>query len=187
MPSILYDNRDPEYWKLAVAGACKYSDYPSTLRKFISLYDVRFTRQGKRKYFPEDKDEREVLMVSIENPEGKKCQFDFGMSLRDTMLLYTEYGLGMMSEVYEYGKLLTTKQMSMRREEKRNLWIGVLYSILCCVKSDCSCPEAFDDFCAEYGYDEDSRSAFNLYEKCHKQARDLQRVIDRKWIHSFPS
>ena len=34
------------------------------------------------------------------------------------------------------------------------------YEIMACVASDIHCPDTFEDFCSEYGYDEDSRKAF---------------------------
>lgn len=48
---------------------------------------------------------------------------------------------------------------------------SVLYSLL----SDASCgAELFADFCAEMGYDEDSRKALAVYEACQKIAGQLR-------------
>lgn len=40
------------------------------------------------------------------------------------------------------------------------------YDILSCVASDSSCPDTFKDFCAEFGYDEDSRKAEATFKRC---------------------
>lgn len=40
------------------------------------------------------------------------------------------------------------------------------YSVLACISGEINCPEKFEDFCAEYGYDEDSRKAFAMFEGC---------------------
>ena len=38
--------------------------------------------------------------------------------------------------------------------------------VLACISGDCHCPETFDDFCSEYGYDTDSRQAYATWERC---------------------
>lgn len=48
------------------------------------------------------------------------------------------------------------------------------YDVLACVSGDVNCPETFEYFCAEYGYDEDSRKAFATFERCHDFARKLR-------------
>jgi hypothetical protein len=51
---------------------------------------------------------------------------------------------------------------------------GVLYSLL----SDAAAGnETFPDFCANYGYDEDSRKALEIYLKCQAIGADLRRVL----------
>jgi len=40
------------------------------------------------------------------------------------------------------------------------------YDALACISSDSYCPETFEEFCNEYGYDSDSRKAFELFELC---------------------
>lgn len=41
------------------------------------------------------------------------------------------------------------------------------YDVLACISGDVNCPENFADFCAEYGYDEDSRKAEATFKRCH--------------------
>lgn len=48
------------------------------------------------------------------------------------------------------------------------------YDVLACISCDVNCPESFEDFCAEYGYDEDSRKAFATFERCAEFARQLR-------------
>ena len=38
-------------------------------------------------------------------------------------------------------------------------------------------PETFEDFCAEFGYDSDSRKAVATFKACRRQCESLQRVI----------
>lgn len=48
------------------------------------------------------------------------------------------------------------------------------YSILSCISGDIHCPESFEDFCSEYGYDEDSRKAYAMWERCAEFGRTLR-------------
>lgn len=49
------------------------------------------------------------------------------------------------------------------------------YDILSCLeKND---PGTFDEFCGEFGYDNDSISAFNIYRACQNQYRSLQKMF----------
>ncbi len=47
------------------------------------------------------------------------------------------------------------------------------YSVLARLSSDIYCPETFADFCAEYGYDEDSRKAEQTFRRCLAFSRKL--------------
>lgn len=51
------------------------------------------------------------------------------------------------------------------------------YDVLACVSGDIYCPETFADFCAEYGYDEDSRKAEKTWKGCRTLAAKLRRVF----------
>lgn len=48
------------------------------------------------------------------------------------------------------------------------------YDVLACISSDVHCPETFADFCADYGYDEDSRKAEQTFRKCSAFAKRLR-------------
>lgn len=48
------------------------------------------------------------------------------------------------------------------------------YSVLACVSSDAYTPETFADFCAEYGYDEDSIKAAQTFKRAHRFAKRLR-------------
>lgn len=48
------------------------------------------------------------------------------------------------------------------------------YSVLACISGDVHCPETFEDFCAEYGYNEDSRAAYATFKRCTKFSRRLR-------------
>ena len=53
-------------------------------------------------------------------------------------------------------------------------------SILGCYASDIRCPDTFEDFCGEFGYDEDSRKAFTTWQNCSKFSKELNRFFDNE-------
>lgn len=48
------------------------------------------------------------------------------------------------------------------------------YDILACISGDAYCPETFSDFCAEYGYDEDSIKAMQTWKRADSFAQRLR-------------
>lgn len=48
------------------------------------------------------------------------------------------------------------------------------YEVLACISSEAYCPDTFEDYCAEYGYDEDSRMAEKSFKLLDKFARRLR-------------
>jgi hypothetical protein len=48
------------------------------------------------------------------------------------------------------------------------------YTVLSSISNDVSCPDTFEDFCSEYGYDADSIAAFKTFKRCAKFAKRLQ-------------
>jgi hypothetical protein len=47
------------------------------------------------------------------------------------------------------------------------------YDVLACISSDAFCPDTFEDFCSEYGY-EDSISARRTFLRCSRFAKRLR-------------
>lgn len=48
------------------------------------------------------------------------------------------------------------------------------YDALSCVSGDAYTPDTFADFCAEYGDDEDSIKALQLFRRCNRFAKRLR-------------
>lgn len=136
----------------------------------------------------DEKDDRQVLAVRIENTRtGKKITFRYGMSVNDTAILLgldsTADGREYMArhcsrpskEGYNYGK------------EKAEVFRGMLYGILSCMQAEAYCPETFEDFCAEYGYEDDSIRAEKAFKACREMARKIRSVIDERYFDALPS
>jgi len=51
--------------------------------------------------------------------------------------------------------------------------------VLECLQGDCQSAEySFEDFCGEFGYDQDSRKAFKTYKACGKIKSKLHKFLD---------
>jgi hypothetical protein len=56
------------------------------------------------------------------------------------------------------------------------------YDALTCCSSELHCPDTFEDFCSEYGYDNDSRSAEKTFRALKKMSDKLQKFFDNQEI-----
>ena len=59
------------------------------------------------------------------------------------------------------------------------------YDVLACISSDGQCPETFRDFCADYGYDQDSRKAEQSFRKCSAFAKKLRAFFTEEEIEQL--
>lgn len=60
-----------------------------------------------------------------------------------------------------------------------------LYDVLSCLSVDVSIDGTFEDFCADFGYNTDSRSALDLYLKCQEQSSKLRRFFTAQEINDL--
>ena len=54
------------------------------------------------------------------------------------------------------------------------------YNVLACISSDAYCPDNFEDFCGEYGYEQDSRRAFATFKRCATFAERIQAFLSEE-------
>lgn len=52
------------------------------------------------------------------------------------------------------------------------------YNVLACLSSDAYCPDSFEEFCSEYGYDEDSAKARQTWKRCTAFADRINAFFD---------
>jgi len=155
------------------------TDYEKQATDFLEKTGCKMTITYKenRKYFPNDKVTRDVYEIEIVRG-SRRWKFEFGNSIKDSEF------------VAVYGKTKYPIPASFRKKSnseialyvKQNLQsdFGTVkadriirpvppseYSILACLtKYD---PESFENFCSEYGYDEDSRTAERTYNAVVKE------------------
>jgi hypothetical protein len=140
----------------------QYSENKDLLLEVLKDTTISCTLIGFQKYFDDDKDPRYVLSINILR-NNKTLNFTFGMSYFDTQILMKK-----------------TEKTSKVKDD-------LLYNILCSCKADYYCPDTFEDFCNEYGYDTDSRKAEQIYHALSKQSKELQKIFTETEIESFPS
>ena len=59
------------------------------------------------------------------------------------------------------------------------------YDVLACISGDVHCPDTFADFCAEYGYGEDSRAALATFKRCAAFSRKFRAFFTEKEIEEL--
>lgn len=132
-------------------------------------------------YFDDDKEKRDIYRITLER-NGKKYSFNFGQSinrsnkkdkleqLRKELKRITNFSMPLWQNKIT-GELRTTdKQLTNKIclslfhtsfDYFSKNWTPTAYDILACLtKYD---PYTFENFCAEYGYDLDSRKAEKTY------------------------
>jgi len=59
------------------------------------------------------------------------------------------------------------------------------YDVLACISSDAYCPDTFQDFCEEYGYEEDSIKALQTFQRCERFSKRLNEFFTREEIEDL--
>lgn len=74
----------------------------------------------------------------------------------------------------KFGQRVTFNFWGSIRDKEDGKTAITSYDALACLSSDVNCPVEFKDFCAEYGYNEDSRKALDTFKRCSAFGRRLQ-------------
>lgn len=61
-----------------------------------------------------------------------------------------------------------------------------LSTLLSCMGSDYYCPDNFDDFCSEFGYDKDGRRAEKIFKASIEQSAKLKQIFTEEEVALFP-
>jgi hypothetical protein len=54
------------------------------------------------------------------------------------------------------------------------------YSVLACCSSELHCPDTFEEFCGDFGYETDSWNAYNTFKALRKMSKKLQKFFDNE-------
>lgn len=145
---------------------------------------MTITYKENRRYFPDDKEARDVYDVKIERG-SRVWKFEFGNSIKNSEF------------VAVYGKTKYPIPASFREKSNSEIALYVKwnlqsdfgtvkadriirpvppseYSVLACLtKFD---PGSFEDFCSEYGYDSDSKTADRVYAAVKEEWLNVCRI-----------
>ena len=124
-----------------------------------------------------EKESRCLYKITLTSPYGSMV-FDFWDSIYNTeikKMTPKEYSEKRYKIPYSD---LTGKEISIARKElteKKKTAVPSVYNVLACLtKYD---PGTFEDFCSEYGYDEDSRTAEQIYFAVQKEYAQLTKLF----------
>lgn len=124
-----------------------------------------------------EEESRCLYKITLTSPYGSMV-FDFWDSIHNTRI--KKMTLKEYSEKHykiSYGDL-TGKEISIARKElteKKKAAVPSVYDVLACLtKYD---PGTFEDFCSDYGYDEDSRTAERVYFAVQKEYTRLAKLF----------
>ena len=173
---VIFTNSQNPLWKYTEAENHK------ALLELLKSIKMTYTLRAHGKHFEDDKDIRYIYDIAI-NRNGKAISFEFGSSIRDTELFTKQSASANTEEAFGFGNGLHK-----RTEEKKEFFRGFLYSVLSCIASDYHAyVGSFEDFCSEFGYDEDSRKAEKTYFAVQKQAFLLRKIFSADEIAMFPN
>jgi len=132
------------------------NNYEKQAEDFLTKTKTKFNHRylGHFKYFDDDKQERDVYEIILSR-EGKEIfAFRFGQSIANSGEPYKRNPQG---------------------KTVRKRITPTPYDVLAClIKHDV---ETFEDFCAEYGYNTDSRKAEKIYFNVQREYKNVQRVF----------
>ena len=125
----------------------------------------------------EEKERRNFYNITLSTPRGS-MSFIFWDSIHNTeisKLTLAEYAKKRFKCQYEFLTYTDKAKASKELKEKQAAAVPTVYEILACMtKYD---PGTFDEFCSEFGYDEDSKTADRIYIAVTKEYKQLERLF----------
>lgn len=146
------------------------------LQKTYTKMKIEYVGLAVNKEWKE-KEKRCLYEITLTSPRGSMI-FDFWDSIRNTEIKT------MTLETYaekRYRRPFSNLSYSEKNQAQKELAaekkaaVPSVYNVLACLtKYD---PGTFEDFCSEYGYDEDSRTAERIYFAVQKEYTQLTRLF----------
>jgi hypothetical protein len=172
----------------------EYEQAELSLNEAGVTFKAEFLKHGK--HFEDDKDERDIYKITLER-EGRSYSFNFGQSLQNSGKWMAYRHIKGYERIYQSSKnislfneevLKTVSELNKTSRKPNRLLtresnIGKnpdfkapdCYDVLACLtKYD---PGTFEDFCGDFGYDEDSRTAEKTYKAVKNEFLNLERLF----------
>lgn len=178
--------------------ALKYSEKPEELKQLMSEISIEVKEETFRKNETWGDTSPRITLNVVVTRGKRSIDFNFGMSIRDSLILKANQGQSR-EEGTELYKVLSPGWKRITIWDAENAWKKVtktmkqsilddiLYSILCCIRSEFYCPRSFKSFCGELGYNDDSIKDKALFERCQEQAERLSCIFNGQEIECLPS
>jgi len=182
----------------SIALCIEYSDNKEQLQNVIDTLQISCS------FVSFNKVEKDLLSTTINVKivrNSREINFEYHLSHNDTIILQHDNS----KEIYSincrginnplrafivkpnnpyYKPLQSQKIKNGLIQEMIN---HLLYSILCSIKNDYYIPDYFEDFCQEFGYNEDSIKDNKLFNACRKQKQKLIKIFNEDDMECLPS
>ena len=146
------------------------------LKKANATMNIEFVGLAFNKDWKE-RERRNLYKITLSTPRGSLV-FDFWDSIHNTEI--TQLSLEAYTEKHykrRLDSLSYPEKVKAQKElkEKKAAAIPTAYDVLACMtKYD---PGTFENFCSEFGYDEDSRTAERIYFATQKEYAQLAKIF----------
>jgi hypothetical protein len=161
------------------------TNYEKQAKDFCEKYGVEFKAEflANMPYFEDDKEKRDVYTITLKRGV-KEYSFKFGQSISKSNIAEKKKAILAFSGCVFINPADKSQQIKARKlfcdlreikNAKNNLVPPTEYDVFVSItKYD---PYDFENFCAEYGYDTDSRKAEKIYFAVQKEYREIFKLF----------
>lgn len=171
----------------------KTSSYDTQAADFLAKHGLKLSLKQGTKECPwshEGKSGNHYVVTilkdirSSEPEKGGRIAFDFWGSIADREALEKAKSSLARCQAYEHDVAMRTESI---RQHERAIKEATpsAYGVLACISGDVHCPNTFQEFCDEFGYDEDSRKAEKQFKACHAFAQKLRAFFTEQEIEEL--
>jgi len=142
-------------------------DYEKQAEKFLTdtntTFKAEFLKNGF--HFADDKEPRDIYLITLSRG-GREYKFNFGQSIKNS---------GNTKRVSSDGKDWKGKALRNYDVKNKDFKEPTAYEVLACLTKNEV--ESFEDFCASFGYDEDSRKAEKTYKAVLEEWKNVKMLF----------
>ena len=159
------------------------TEYETQAEAFAENYNLTMTTAYKGHYPRWSEAAVSQWFITLSRPGREPWRFDFSSSVNDSWKYKKEYSLKTYQEGLprEFGARYHLLKTEVDNFRFKDYWIAQakvppsLYDILSCLtKYD---PGTFNNFCSEFGYNNDSMKDFAIYQDVCKEYENVYRVF----------
>lgn len=171
------------------------TEYNKQANEFLTKTGTEYKAEFLKfdKHFEDDKEERLIFKITLTRGT-RKYSFNFGASLNDTEKAFkmlhgkTLYGDDWRGNLQYPAKRLRDEEVlraliPLITKHKDKIKLPSAYSVLACLTK--YNPYDFNDFCMQYGYDNDSKKAEKTYNAVKEEWQNVQALWSDKEIEQL--